>query len=126
MLIVLEHWQFCSLWRTFDWILFLEENPFARDAIEDLIANGAVVFIFISGYLFQHFRPSSGIPLSSKEGSVCIDSLPDRIDTGNLPQRIFEEPVVQYSFWRELTRLSSSLVLPAWWRTHYYPLWFIP
>jgi peptidoglycan/LPS O-acetylase OafA/YrhL len=104
------------------------EHPFARDAIEDLIADGAVVFIFISGYLFQHlstkFRYSRY--LLKKVQYVLIPYLIVSIPA-IFHSAFLKNPVVQYSFLEGTSRAYQVL----WFYLHggahiNYPLWFIP
>lgn len=105
-----------------------EEYPYTRNALEDWAANGAVIFIFISGYLFQHLSATftySGY-LLKKIKYVLIPYLIVSIPAIGYAV-FFKEPAIQYSFLEGTSRAYQIL----WFYLHggahiNYPLWFIP
>lgn len=105
-----------------------EHSRFTEAALNDLAANGAVVFIFISGYLFQY--------LSAKYKYTTY--LSKKIKYVLIPYLIVSIPAIVYSvFWEnpaaqyEVLADRSRAYQIFWFYVHggahiNYPLWFIP
>ena len=103
-------------------------SPFTRNAIGDLVADGTVIFVFISGYLFQH--------LSAK--FKYHHYLFVKIKNVGVPYLIVSMPAIAYAvFWKDSSAQYSVLEGTSrayqilWFYLHggahiNYPLWFIP
>lgn len=105
-----------------------EHNRFTEAALKDLVANGAVIFIFISGYLFQYLsaKYEYSVYLSKKIKYVLIPYL--IVSTPAIAYAVFwKDPVAQY----DVLAGSSRAYQIFWFYLHggahiNYPLWFIP
>lgn len=105
-----------------------KESPFLRNALEDLVANGTVLFVFISGYLFQHLSGKFryGDYLGKKTRYVLIPYL-----IVSVPAIIYSvflrDPALQYSELAGKPVLYQVLWFYLQGGAHLnYPLWFIP
>jgi probable poly-beta-1,6-N-acetyl-D-glucosamine export protein len=110
------------------WVFGWREMPWLRAALADLLANGTVLFMFISGYLFQHLSGKYHYPtyLAKKAKYVLI------------PYVIVSIPAIAYSvFWKNTVEdypflEGSSAAYQVLWfyltggTQMNYPLWFIP
>jgi peptidoglycan/LPS O-acetylase OafA/YrhL len=104
------------------------DHPLTRDAILDLMENGTVLFVFVSGYLFQ--------TLSAKYRYA--DYLGKKIKNVLIPYLVVSIPAVVHAvFWNDATVRYSVLegATPlhqvVWFYLQggahlNYPLWFIP
>lgn len=104
------------------------DNRFTEAALKDFGANGAVIFLFISGYLFQH--------LSRKY--TYSNYLTKKIKYVLIPYLVVSLPAVAYAvFWKDPAAQyaalegSSRAYQILWLYLHggphiNYPLWFIP
>ena len=105
-----------------------QENPFTHNALKDLAANGSVIFVFISGYLFHHLstRFQYAQYLLKKTKYVLV------------PYLLVSIPAIVYGvFWNDAGAVISDLAGTSrtyqifWFYLHgetqiNYPLWFIP
>jgi len=110
------------------WAFSWHRHPHVRDFLADFFENGTVLFVFVSGFLFQH--------LSARFD--YRDFLSKKFRNVVLPYLIVSTPAVLYTLWHghpdsvypELDHTSS--IYQAIWLylkggAHInYPLWFIP
>ncbi len=108
----------------FQWHL----HPNVRDLLADVLENGTVLFVFVSGYLFQHLA----------QKFRYTDYLKKKFQNVILPYLIISTPAVLYTLLREhpaqhfpqlegTSPLYQLLWLYLKGGAHInYPLWFIP
>jgi peptidoglycan/LPS O-acetylase OafA/YrhL len=110
------------------WAFQWQVHPNVRDLLADVLENGTVLFVFVSGYLFQH--------LSGK--FQYGDYLKKKFQNVILPYLIISTPAVLYTLFREnlaahypqlegTSQLYQMMWLYLKGGAHInYALWFIP
>ncbi len=104
------------------------EDPSVAYALSDLLANGTVFFIFISGYLFQHLSANYRYPahLAKKVKYVLMPYLIASIPA--IGYTVFRgNPVEDYPFLEGTSVAYQILWFYVTGATRIdYPMWFIP
>jgi hypothetical protein len=110
------------------WAFSWHQHPDVRDFLADFFENGTVLFVFVSGFLFQH--------LSARFD--YRDFLSKKFRNVVLPYLIISTPAVLYTLLRDHPTTTypqldhtSSVYQALWLYTKggahiNYPLWFIP
>jgi hypothetical protein len=110
------------------WAFSWHRHPHVRDFLADFFENGTVLFVFVSGFLFQH--------LSARFD--YRDFLSKKFRNVVLPYLIISTPAVLYTLLRDHPSITypqldhTSELYQAMWLyakggAHInYPLWFIP
>ena len=111
-----------------DFLTWTEEKQTTRNFLDDIFANGSLVFVFIAGFLFQHLSPKF----------AYVAYLKKKISNVILPYALLSIPAIYYSgFYHKPTtgEQSASFILKMRIIARYYlvggahvnyPYWFIP
>jgi len=109
------------------WAFSWHQHPHVRDFLADFFENGTVLFVFVSGFLFQHLSARFDYRdfLSKKFRNVVLPYL--IISTPAVLYALHGHPASTYPQLDHTSSLYQALWLYSKGGAHInYPLWFIP